>query len=142
MTMRSPTVFNWFAPGYVPPGTSIEQAGLVAPEMEMTNVSTVVGYLNYVQGAIGSGATSGSDIFSSYAAEINLAATPDALMDRLNLLLMAGEMDSNLRSEIINAVSAIPIPAGDQNAINAALTARVQTAVYLTMASPQFSAQF
>jgi uncharacterized protein (DUF1800 family) len=142
MAMRSPTVFNWFAPGYVPPGTSIAQAGLVAPEMQMTNVSTVVGYLNYVQGAIGSGANSGSDIFSSYAAEMNLAATPDALLDRLNLLLLAGEMDGTLRSQILSAVNGISIPSGDQNAINAALAARVETAVYLTMASPAFSAQF
>jgi uncharacterized protein (DUF1800 family) len=142
MTMRSPTVFNWFAPGYVPPGTSIEAAGLVAPEMQMTNVSTVVGYLNYVQGAIGSDANNGSDIFSSYGAELNLAATPDQLLDRINLLLMAGEMDSNLYNEILGAVNAISIPSGDQNAINAALTARVQTAIYLTMASPAFAAQF
>ena len=42
MSLRSPTVFNWFAPGYVPPGTTIAQAGLVAPEMQMTNVTTVV----------------------------------------------------------------------------------------------------
>ena len=142
MTMRSPTVFNWFAPGYVPPGTSIEQAGLVAPEMQMTNVSTVVGYLNFLQGAIGSNAASGSDIFSNYDAELALAATPTDLIDRLNLLLMAGEMDSTLQSQILNAVEAIPIPSGDQNAINAALTARVQTAIYLTMASPACSAQF
>ena len=142
MTMRSPTVFNWFAPGYVPPGTSIEQAGLVAPEMQMTNVSTVVGYLNYIQNAIGSDTNSGSDIFSSYGTEMNLAATPDALLDRLNLLLMAGEMDSTLRSQIINAVSSIPVPSGDENAIEAALRARVETAIYLTMASPAFSAQF
>ena len=142
MAMRSPTVFNWFAPGYVPPGTSIEQAGLVAPEMQMTNVSTVVGYLNYMQGAIGSNANSGSDIFSSYAAEMNLASNPDALMDRLNLLMMAGEMDGTLRSQIISAVSSIAIPTGDQNAIEAALAARVETAVYLTMASPAFAAQF
>jgi hypothetical protein len=55
---------------------------------------------------------------------------------------MAGQMDSNLQSEILGAVSAIPIPSGDQNAINAALAARVQTAVYLTIASPAFCAQF
>jgi uncharacterized protein (DUF1800 family) len=142
MALRSPTVFNWFAPGYVPPNTSIEQAGLVAPEMQMTNVTTVVGYLNYMQGAIGSGSRSGSDIFSSYAAEINLASNPDALLDRLNLLLMAGEMDGTLRSQIIDAVSAILIPSSGQSAIDAALAARVQTAVYLTMASPAFAAQF
>ncbi len=142
MTLRSPTVFNWFAPGYVPPGTSIEQAGLVAPEMQMTNVSTVVGYLNSMEDAIASNAINGSDIFSSYSAELNLAATPDALLDRINLLLMAGEMDSTLRSQILNAVSAIAIPSGDPNAINAALADRVMTAVYLTMASPAFSAQY
>jgi uncharacterized protein (DUF1800 family) len=142
MWLRSPTVFNWFAPGYVPPGTSIEQAGLVAPEMQMTNVSSVVGYLNYMQNAIGSDTNNGADVFSSYDTELGLAATPDALLDRINLLLMAGEMNSTLRSEILNAVNAIPIPTGDQNAINAALEARVQTAVYLTMASPSFCAQF
>lgn len=142
MWLRSPTVFNWFAPGFVPPATSIEQAGLVAPEMEITNVSTVVGYLNYMQDAIGSNATSGADVFSSYGTELGLAATPDALLDRINLLLMAGEMDSTLRSQILSAVSAIPIPPADQNAIQAALQTRVETAIYLTMASPAFCAQF
>jgi uncharacterized protein (DUF1800 family) len=142
MPLRSPTVFNWFAPGYVPPATSIEQAGLVAPEMEITNVTTVVGYLNYMQNAIGSNSTGGSDVYASYSTEMGLAATPDQLLDRINLLLMAGEMDSTLRSQILNAVSSIPVPSGDQNAINAALAARVQTAIYLTMASPSFAAQF
>jgi uncharacterized protein (DUF1800 family) len=142
MPMRSATVFNWFAPGYVPPGTSIAQAGLVAPEMQMTNVTTVVGYLNYMQSAIGSGAKNGSDLFSSYGAELSLANTPDQLVARVNLLLMAGQMDSTLQSQILGAVSAIPISSGDQNAINAALAVRVQTAVYLTIASPAFCAQF
>jgi uncharacterized protein (DUF1800 family) len=141
MTLRSPTVFNWFAPGYVPPGTSIAAAGLVGPEFQMTNVTTVVGYLNYMQGAIGANATGGPDVFASYGTELGLASTPTALVDRLNLLLMAGQMNSTLEGEIVSAVSAIDIPTGDQNAINAALTARVQTAVYLTLASPDFTAQ-
>ena len=142
MTLRSPTVFNWFAPGYVPPGTSIEQAGMTAPELQMTNVSSVVGYLNYMQTTVGSDATNGFDVFSSYAAEMNLAANPGALLDRVNLLLMAGQMDSTLYSQILSAVSAIPIPTGSQDAINAALGARVRTAVFLTVASPSYCAQY
>ncbi|MGA8087834.1 MAG: DUF1800 family protein [Terracidiphilus sp.] len=142
MTLRSPTVFNWFAPGYVPPGTSIEQAGMVAPEMQMTNVTSVVGYLNFLQTAIASDATNGFDIFSNYGAEMNLAANAGALVDRVNLLLMAGEMNSNLYNQILSAVNSIPIPSGDQNAINAALVARVRTAIFLTMASPSYCAQF
>jgi uncharacterized protein (DUF1800 family) len=142
MSLRSPSVFNWFAPGYVPPGTSLEKAGLLAPEMEMTDVSTVVGYLNYMQSAIGADALNGPDVFSSYSTEIGLAATPDLLLDRVNLLLMAGEMDATLRSQILAAVNSIAIPAGDQNAINAALANRVKMAIYLTMAAPAYSAQF
>jgi uncharacterized protein (DUF1800 family) len=142
MSLRSPTVFNWFSPGYVPSGTSIASAGLVAPEMQMTNVSTVVGYINYLQDAIGSNTTGGLDIFSSYETEMKLAATPGPLLDRINLLLMAGEMDSTTYGQILDAINAIEIPTGDQTAINAALASRVQTAIYLTMASPSFSAQF
>ncbi len=142
MTLRSPSVFNWFAPGYVPPGTSIEQAGLVAPEMGMTSVATVVGYLNYMQGAIGSNALYGADVFSNYSTEVGLAATPDKLLDRINLLLMAGQMDGNLRTQILAAVNSIAIPESDGNAIQAALTARVQTAIYLTMAAPSYTSQF
>jgi uncharacterized protein (DUF1800 family) len=142
MTMRSPTVFNWFAPGYVPPGTSISAAGLLAPEMEIINVSTVVGYLNFMQNAIAADAGSGPDVYSSYATEVGLAATPSALVDRLNLLLMAGAMDGTLQSNIVSAISSIPIPTSDQTAINAALLNRVKLAIYLTMAAPTFNAQF
>jgi uncharacterized protein (DUF1800 family) len=142
MSLRSPTVFNWFAPGYVPPSTPIATDGLVAPEMQMTNVSTVVGYINYLQDAIGGNSSGGPDIFSSYATEMRLARNPDQLIDRINLLLMAGEMDSTLREQLLSAIESIPIPDGNQGAINAALLSRVQTAVYLTVASPAFGAQF
>jgi uncharacterized protein (DUF1800 family) len=141
MWLRSPTVFNWFSPLYTPPNSPIETAGLLSPEMQMTNVSTVVGYINYMQDAVGSSATGGPDLFSSYATEMSLAATPDQLLDRINLLLMAGQMSSTLYNQILAVMTSIPIPTGDQNAINAALSSRVQTAIYLTVASPDFAAQ-
>ena len=98
--------------------------------------------MNETFSIVGSDANNGFDIFSSYAAEMNLASNPGALVDRVNLLLMAGEMDSTLYNQILSAVNAIPIPAGDQNAINAALEGRVQTAIFLTMASPSYCAQY
>ena len=78
----------------------------------------------------------------NYSTEIALAATPGQLLDRINLLLMAGEMDSTLQSQILSAVNSIAIPSSGQSAINAALLARVETAIYLTMASPSYAAQF
>jgi uncharacterized protein (DUF1800 family) len=142
MPLRSPTVFWWFSPQYVPPGTNLASSNLLAPEMQMTNVSTVVGYINYMEDAIGGNSSSGPDLFASYGAEIGLAATPDQLIYRLNLLLMAGEMSSSLQSQVLAAVNAIPIPTGDQSATYAAETSRVQTAIFLITASPDFSAQF
>ena len=141
MWLRSPTVFNWFSPGYTPPSTPIATDGLLAPEMQITNVSTVVGFINFMQSAIGASNTQGPDVFSSYAEEMRLAATPDQLMDRINLLLMAGQMSNSLYTQIESAVTSIPIPSGDQAAIDAALLSRVETAIYLTVASPDFAAQ-
>jgi uncharacterized protein (DUF1800 family) len=141
MWQRSPTVFNWFSPLYTPPNSTIATDNLLAPEVQMTNVSTVVGFINYLQGSVGASTTGGPDIFSSYATEMSLANTPDQLLDRVNLLLMSGQMSSTLYNAILSTISAIPIPAGDQNAINAALLSRVQTAIFLTVASPDYAAQ-
>lgn len=141
MWLRSPTVFNWFSPGYTPPGTSLSAANLLAPEMQIANVSSVVGFINFMQVSVGGSDTSGPDIFASYGTEMGLASSPDKLMDRVNLLLMSGQMSSQLYNQILSAIGSIPIPASDQNAINAALLNRVRTAIYLTVASPDFAAQ-
>jgi hypothetical protein len=50
-------------------------------------------------------------------------------------------MSATLYNQILAAIAAIPIPATNQNDINAALLARVQTAIYLTVASPDYAAQ-
>jgi uncharacterized protein (DUF1800 family) len=142
MASRSPSVFNWFAPGYVPAGTSIEQAGLTAPEMEITDVTTVIGYLNNMQNAVAGGYGNNADLYMTLATETGLANAPDQLLDRVNLLLLAGQMSATLQSQILAAINAIPVPAGgDPTAINNALLARVQTAVFLTVASPEYTAQ-
>ena len=142
MASRSPSVFNWFAPGFVPAGTSIEQAGLTAPEMEITDVTTVIGYLNSMQAAVSGGYGNNQDLYVTLATETNLANTPDQLLDRVNLLLLAGQMSSTLQSQILAAINAIPVPAGgDPAAMNNALLARAQTAVFLTVASPEYTAQ-
>ncbi len=47
--LRSPSVFNFFRPGYVPPNTAIGAQALVAPEFQITNETSVAGYVNYMQ---------------------------------------------------------------------------------------------
>jgi hypothetical protein len=55
---------------------------------------------------------------------------------------MSGEMSSALQAQIVAAVNSIPLPTGDPNAEQAALANRARAAVYLVLASPDFSAQF
>ncbi len=50
---NSPSVFNFFLPGYSPPGP-VTQQGLVAPEFQIVNASSAITGANYFYNAIGS----------------------------------------------------------------------------------------
>lgn len=130
--LRAPSVFNWFRPGYAPPG-EILRRGLVAPEFQITHETTTTGYANFVTHTVERGhGWNSSAIKANYAPELALANNPAALMDRLNLLLTAGRMSASTRQTILDAVSALP----PTNA-----NARVHTAVALTMLSPDYIVQ-
>jgi uncharacterized protein (DUF1800 family) len=141
---RSPSVFNYFRPGYTPPNTSLSAAGMVAPEMQITGEPSVTGYLNYMQSAIPNGAGSSRDVKADYTAELALAASPEQLVDHIKLLLLDGAMSTTLRQQIISALNAIALPAANGNNASQLDTARknrVYMAIYLTMASPEYLAQ-
>ena len=129
---RSASVFNYFRPGYVPPNTPIAGGGLVAPEFQITNESSVAGYLNSMQTLIESGH---KDIRPDFSAELALAADAAALVDRLNRLLCAGQLSEATRSLITTAV------AGMAGSSSSDKTKRVQAAVMLVMASPDYLVQ-
>lgn len=139
--MRSPSVFNFYRPGYVPPNTSIAAAGLVSPEMQITAETSVVGYLNFMRDAIPNGTGSSRDIKPDYTNELALADTPDKLVDRVNLLLMGNQMSAVLRSQIIAAVSSVAISATNATSAATARKNRVCLAIFLAMASPEYIVQ-
>lgn len=141
--LTSPSVFNFFRPGYVPPNTRVGAAGLVAPEFQIVDEVTVAGYLNTMQTTIDAGigtATGGvRDVRSAYAAETAIAADAGALADRMNLLLLAGKMSPTLRTRIVDSVNSIAVPTtGSQTT---ALTNRAKLAIYMTMASAEYLVQ-
>jgi uncharacterized protein (DUF1800 family) len=136
--MKSPTVFNFFRPGFTPPNSAAAAAGLVAPELQLANEVSVAGYLNYIRTWI---APANRDIQLDFTAELALANDPAALVDRVNLLLMAGQMSSAVRTQIIAAVAGRALPASDATAIANARRDRVSIAVMLTMASPDYLIQ-
>jgi uncharacterized protein (DUF1800 family) len=130
--LRAPSVFNWFRPGYAPPG-EIMRRGLVAPEFQITHETTATGYANFMSYTVERGhGWNETGLKSSYTPELALASNPAALLDHLNLLLLAGQMTPGTRDIILTAVSAMPAsnPRG-----------RVMTAITLVMLSPEFIVQ-
>jgi hypothetical protein len=127
---RSPSVFNFFRPGYTPPNTAIATAGLVAPEFQIANEPSVIAYVNYMANLVPSTA----DFRANYADMIALAGDSTALVNEVDSRLGARLSDAT-RTTIRGAVDAISAT-GANGPAN-----RVYTAVLLTLASPEFLVQ-
>lgn len=141
--LNSPSVFNFYRPGYVPPGTKLGLQNLTAPEMQIVDEVTVAGYINTLQGAVGNGVGSSFDIKAPYTKEVALARDSTALVDRVNRMVMNEQMSTTLRSRIVDSVNAVAIPSGTatQAQIDAALLNRAKLAVFMAMASPEYIVQ-
>jgi uncharacterized protein (DUF1800 family) len=155
--LRSPTVFNFYRPGFVAPGSQAAAAGLVVPEMQIASETTAAGYVNYIRDAVsqGVGQFNGTvngvvlnrrDLQPDFAAEIAMASDGAALVERMNTRLMYGTMPDALKTEIQGAVESIVIPAlnsggTNQAAIDTARRNRVNAAAFLTLVSPEFQTQ-
>jgi uncharacterized protein (DUF1800 family) len=152
--MRAPSVFNFYRPGYVYPGGASAAAGLVAPELQIVNESSVAGYVNYMRDVLRYGAGRNGVDFSAPRRDVQLtyiqanspwlalAARADAgaLVDDINRVLMYGTMPAALKQEIKLAVEAIKL----RNPVSTADTEvryRLWSAFLLTLASPEFLVQ-
>ncbi len=140
--LRSPSVFNFFRPGYVPPSTVAPpatglSAGKVAPEFQIVNESSVGGYLNLMMNVIDTGFNSG-DIKAAYTTELTLVLDPTALVQRLNLLMAAGQLSAGTVGTIVTALSGVNVTASSSAAIK---RNRVCAAVLMVMASVEYLVQ-
>ena len=155
--LRSPSVFNFYRPGYVAPGTAAAAAGLVAPELQIAHETSVAAWVNYMRDnvASGVGATNGTvggvvlnrrDLRPDFTAELALAGDSAALVERVADRLTWGQAGAVLRTEISTAVASITVPVlnaagNNQAAIDSARRNRVNAAVLLVLATPEFQVQ-
>jgi uncharacterized protein (DUF1800 family) len=130
---RSTSVFNFFRPGYVPPGTTIAAQGLVAPEFQITNESSVASYLNYMQTSIQNGR---GEVKANYATDwVPLASDVKALLDKLNVQLAGNSLSAATLASLKAAIETISLTATDGP------LKRVQAAALLVMAAPEYLVQ-
>lgn len=142
--LGSPSVFNFFQSNYQPIG-SVEENGLVAPEFQITNSVSIMGYGNELHDWVmrDYDVMQYSSIYSgeptTFAKRVNLDLSHeiqlgedgkiDELMERLDLVLTHGQMTEKTKSLIKKSISEIP----DHRAYY-----RGRTAIFLTMMSPDY----
>lgn len=126
---RSPSVFNFYRPGYVAPGTLSGALGLTAPELQIVNASSTPGYINLLTygtlkiqedrfASVRPLFTASSVPFDDvrarqtfvpdYSDALPLAGNPEGLIDYLDGLLLYGSMTAQTRQELIATLEAYP----------------------------------
>ena len=139
--LTSSTVFNFFLPDYSPPG-ELAANGLVAPEMQITDDSRIVTTTNTLRVLVftsypGSLSQQPDTVMFDYTDELALASDPAALIDHLDLVLLAGQMSPAMRQTLIDYVSDISMTAGGLGLG----VQRVFEAVFLIITSPEGAIQ-
>ena len=138
--LRSPSVFNFFRPGYVPPNTTIATAGKQAPEFQLLNETTTAGYINWVHWTTrwAYGDPNGSFVGPNYSSLLPIAQDTDSVLAWLNLRLTANQLSNeslNLIRVIMNAF-AITVASTQEQKLN-----MLATATFLIMISPEYVVQ-
>ena len=154
---RSKSVFNFFRPGYAAPGTETAANGLVAPELQITNATSIPGYTNfmtfYIAGLQGDvdveelqadfddnnirldARNAVNSFFTDYDKELALANDVDALLTHLNLLLSAEQLSAKTLEDIKPIISII------EEDDEEGYLLRVKLAILLVMTSPDYLVQ-
>lgn len=150
--LESPTVFNFFVPDYVRAGP-MAQAGMVAPEFQITNEVSAIVTLNLIERqAYQFIDSAGTTHFSPYGydetqeldgnsvmlhtAEWETAAnTPETLVDMLALVFMQNSMPAAMRTTLVNYVK------GVASSVTAYRAYRAIEAASLIVNSPQYVVQ-
>ena len=136
--LRSPSVFNFFRPGYVPSGSQSADNGLLAPEFQIVNETSVAGYVNAMERVIDGRAWFLGDVTAPYSEELDIAHDAPALLDRLDLLLTANQLSDATRDTILTALQEINVT---QTSSTEAKLDRIHAGVLLVMASNDYLVQ-
>lgn len=133
--LRSPSVFNFFRPGYVPPNTALATQALLAPEFQLHNETSTAGYINMVSYFIKSGY---SDVKINLSVIESLATDAKALVEWLNLHLTANQLSLATTNVIQQALEANPVTSASSTD---AKNDRLYAAILLVAACPEYLIQ-
>ena len=133
--LRSPSVFNFFRPGYVPPHTAIAKAELTTPEFQIQNETSTAGYINFLRWAIRWGY---KDIKPTYEPLLPFAHDIPALVSWLNLHLSGNQLSAPT-SRLIEAALATKSITADSS--RDAKLDTLASACLLVLSAPEYLVQ-
>jgi uncharacterized protein (DUF1800 family) len=141
----SPSVFNWFRPGYIPPGTAMSAAGATAPEFQILNESSTSQWANVIDN-LNLRSTHpvqfGEDWDARFDAERAVAADARALVQRLNILLAAGQLSPTTEERMVEILELGSwMPSDPAQITTDHRRWRVIAAVTLVMICPEYLVQ-
>lgn len=154
--LYAPNVFNFYRPGYVPPGSVTANAKAVSPELQLTHETSMAGYVTFMRNVIAMGVgayglnneTNKPDIQFPYNTDANsqiltLADNPTQLLNELKLKLTYGTLSSSTQEAITQALLVdFSYPTNvTPTQLFELRRARVWSALLLVMASPEFLIQ-
>ncbi len=119
---RANSVFDFFPPNYVIPGTTLN-----APEFAIENTATATLRESLADSIVNNKITSFTVDLSNTSTLGTMAANPTTLVNYLSMLFMHSQMPSNMQNVIINAIT--PLTSNAQ---------RVRVALYLIITSSQY----
>jgi hypothetical protein len=137
--MRSPSVFNFFRPGYVPPLGDMSTASVTAPEFQLCNEVTVAAYLNLIKGLIDVGRY---DVVANYStSDLALTDSPTEFVNRYSLLLTADSLSPTTKRWIVEAITGITGSRTSNSVTISQQQDRLKVAIFLIMATPEYMVQ-
>jgi uncharacterized protein (DUF1800 family) len=136
--LRSPSVFNFFRPGFIPANSQAAERDLLAPEFQLVNETTAASYVNFMERTIDGRGGWMFDVKATYTDEVAIADDTDALLNRLDLLLTAGQLSADTRTAITDALNAQTVTATSSQEDK---LAQVHRAVLLVMISNDYLVQ-
>lgn len=140
---RAPSVFNFYRPGYIAPGTNAGAQNITVPEFQIVNETSSVGYLNFMTDfAFDRASQRNNDIDTytpDYSDELALVSDPAGLVDHLDDLLTGGRMSDVEKADIVDIISTIEIRTNSAENTAADEEDVVQAAVALVLNSPSFA---
>lgn len=136
--LNAPSVFNFYHPDFSATGP-LARASLVGPEFEITNSATIAGFMDFSKYGIVGGFNSYDAtkwLKPNYDAYLAMANTPATMVDELNVLLMAGSMSPQFRTQLIDVATKLT----DSNATTQSME-RLKLVLWLILNSPEYSIQ-